>query len=575
MKQESARESLHGKTQFRISDLPFEQVPHQSRLFLEFQRDPLSLKKFYPNAVASPSDISTYAPEVLANYKTDRVAVCDALTEINIKAGASEKTFANIEVLRQSSTVAVLTGQQAGLFTGPLYTIYKALSAIKLADELRQQGSPAVPVFWVATEDHDFDEVSKTYSLDNVDGLIESVYTRDETYSGLPVGDVNLDASVSDLIDAMFSGMSHTVFSADLKARLSDVWKEGAGFGEAFIGSLASVFGDLGLIFIDPMHAGIKRLASPIYVSAIERADEMVSAIHERSRVLDAEGFHTQVLVEEDYFPLFWHDHEGKRRSLRKTGEGVYRTKETRLEITRDDLIAFATDEPQRLSPGVMLRPAVQDYLLPTVCYFGGAAEIAYFAQNSEAYRVLERPVTPILHRQSFTIVEHKHRRVLDKFGLELSDLFAGIEQLSLKLAERDSSDTGQLFADTEARINAELDLIDEKLATIDPTVAANFAKRRRKMIYHIGATRKKALLAQMRNDEVASRQLASLFSSLLPNGGLQERSLNVFTFLNKYGPNFIDWLYAAIDLEDKDHRIVDLCFTGQFGKSDRGRRGR
>ncbi|MBK8305215.1 MAG: bacillithiol biosynthesis BshC [Chloracidobacterium sp.] len=234
--------------------------------------------------------------------------------------------------------------------------------------------------------------------------------------------------------------------------------------------------------------------------------------------------------------------------------------KETRLELTRDDLIEFATNEPQRLSPGVMLRPVVQDYLLPTVCYFGGAAEIAYFAQNSEAYRVLERPVTPIHHRQSFTIVEHKHRRVLDKFHLELTDLFVGVEHLSLNLAEQDaSSDTGQLFSEVEGTINEELDRIASRLAEIDTTVAANFAKRRRKMIYHLGATRKKTLLAQMRNDEVASRQLAGLFTSLLPNGGLQERSLNVFTFLNKFGPNFIEWLYEAVDLEDKHHRIVDL----------------
>ena len=379
MKQESARESLHGKNQFRISDLPFAQIPAQSRLFLEFQTDPLSLKRFYPNAVASPSDIAKFAPEVLANYKTDRAALCDALAEINTKAGAGQKTLANIELLRQSSTVAVLTGQQAGLFTGPLYTIYKALSAIKLADELRLQGTPAVPVFWTATEDHDLEEVSTTYSLASDGGLVQAAYIADDRFIGSSVGDVKLDSSIAGLIDEMFSEMSNTPFSADLKATLADSWNEGTGFGDAFISSLASVFAELGLIFIDPMHQGIKRLASPLYVGAIERSDEIVAAIRERSRILEAEGFHSQVLVEEDYFPLFWHDDHGKRRSLMKIGESVYRTKETRFELTRNDLIEFATNEPQRLSPGVMLRPAVQDYLLPTVCYFGGGADRAYF----------------------------------------------------------------------------------------------------------------------------------------------------------------------------------------------------
>ncbi|HEX3101565.1 MAG TPA: bacillithiol biosynthesis BshC, partial [Pyrinomonadaceae bacterium] len=152
MKQEIARDPSRGKVQ--VSDLPFSEIPHQSRLFLEYQSDPLSLKRFYPNAVASSQDISRFAPEVLANYKTDRAALCSALTEINAKAGAGTKTFENIERLRDPGTVAVVTGQQAGLFTGPLYTIYKALSALKLAETLTASGVSAVPVFWVATEDH-------------------------------------------------------------------------------------------------------------------------------------------------------------------------------------------------------------------------------------------------------------------------------------------------------------------------------------------------------------------------------------------------------------------------------------
>lgn len=560
MKQEFARDPVSGKVQLHISDLPFSRIPHQSRLFLEYQRDPISIKRFFPNAVASPAEIKSFIPEVIANYHTDRSALCDAVAEINTKAGAGEKTFENIRMLRKSASVAVVTGQQAGLFTGPLYTIYKALSVVKMAADLREQGIAAVSVFWAATEDHDLEEVSEAFFLGSAGELAGVKYSADARFAGKSVGSVKLEASIGSLINGLFETISETKFSGEMKTVLYDAWNEGSGFGDAFIKALSGVLAGFGVIFLDPMHAEIKKLSSSIYTAAIERSDDIVSAIRESSGQLVAEGFHSQVLVEEDYFPLFWHDDDGRRTALKKVRNDVFRAKGGKHEITRAELIEIAKNEPQRLSPGVMLRPVVQDHLLPTACYFGGAAEIAYFAQNSGAYRVLDRPVTPILHRQSFTIVEPKQRKALEKFKLDLPALFDGSESVTLKLAEKNvSAGTDKLFADVDREINDKLDRLDQHLAEIDPSVAANFAKRRRKMIYHIAAIRKKAVLAQLRKDEVASRQIESLFTSLVPNGELQERTLNVFTFLNRFGPAFIEWLYQSIDLEDKEHRIIDL----------------
>ncbi len=558
MKQEIGRDPSRGKVQ--VSDLPFSEIPHQSRLFLEYQRDPLSLRRFYPNAVASPGDIAKFAPEVIASYKAYRPALCAALIEINTNAGSGRKTFENIQQLRDPASVAVLTGQQAGLFTGPLYTIYKALSAVKLAETLSESGVLAVPVFWTATEDHDFDEVSAAFVNGRAGELVESKYVASERFSGLPVGDVTLERSISEVIEQLFDNLPLTEFSTGLRANLTNAWQEGSGYGDAFIKTLAMLFADLGIVFIDPMHAGIKALSSPIYVDAVDRSDEIVRGIVDRSNQLVKDGYHAQVLVEEDYFPFFWLDDEGRRVALRKVRADGYRAKGSTREFTLAELSEIAANKPQRLSPGVMLRPVVQDWLLPTACYFGGGAEIAYFAQNSGVYATLDRPVTPILHRQSFTIVEAKQRKVLKKFDLSLPQLFDGIEQITLLLAEKSgASGTARLFADAEEKINTELNRLDQHLSQIDTTVAENLATRRRKMIYHIAVLRKKALLAQLRKDEVTSRQIQNLFSALLPKGELQERTLNVFSFLNKFGLNFIDWLYQAIDLDDKDHRIIDL----------------
>ncbi len=471
--------------------------------------------------------------------------------------GPVGRRWRTLPLLRDADTVAVVTGQQAGLFTGPLYTIYKALSAIRLAGRLNAEGTKAVPVFWVATEDHDMDEVASIALVDCTEAVAKIDY-RPATYvSDASVGSAILDDGIGSAVDEVFDRLPTTEFSSVAREMLGETWTEGVGFGRAFAAMILRLFSRDGLIVVDPMDHQIKRLASPIYQRAIERSDSVVAGIVGNNRKLDAMGFHAQVMVEEDHFPLFWHDDEGRRNALRKVGPDLFRAKRARRELTRDELMAFASDEPARLSPGVMLRPVVQDHLLPTVCYFGGAAEIAYFAQNSAVYKSLDRPVTPILHRQSFTVVEPKQKRALDKLHLTVSDLFEGKDARSLRAAEQVySPDTARLFGEVEEVVNAQLERLDQALAVADPTLAANLATRRRKIIYHIDTLRRKALLAAMRRDETAQKRIDGLFVNLLPNGGLQERSLNVLVYLNKFGPEFVHWLYQAVDLDDKDHRI-------------------
>lgn len=560
MKQETARESSPDEPDCRVSRLPFSDIPHQSRLFVQYQSDPLSLKAFYPNVLASPADIPNYIPTALENYKIHRNELCDVLTEINTVFDAGEQTFENIELLRASDTVAVITGQQAGLLTGPLYTIYKALSTVKLARELNDKGIKAVPVFWAATEDHDFEEVSETFFTEKTGELVGSKYVPKGRTEGTPVGSTTIDSDIEQLIEQLFDDLPQTEFSAEVHDGLAEIWAGGAKFGDAFGRTLAWVLRKFGIIYIDPMHAGIKRLSAPIFAAAIENVDEIVASVVDRGKELIEQGFHTQVLVEEDYFPLFWHDDEGRRLALRKAGDGVFKVKESRTSFSTSELRQIAVNEPERFSPGVMLRPVVQDFLFPTACYFGGGAEVAYFAQNSAVYRVLGRPVTPVFHRQSFTVVEAKQRRVMEKFGLDLSGLFGGKEEATLKLASDSvSPDTARLFAEVEERIITEMNRLDQAVSHIEPTLAKNVARRRQRIVYHIAALRKKSLLAKVRNDEIANRQIDELFAVLWPHDGLQERTINVFSHLNKYGLNFIDWIYDSIDLDDKEHRIIEL----------------
>jgi len=486
--------------------------------------------------------------------------LCDALFEINTRSGASEGTFKNIELLRGPDTVAVVTGQQAGLFTGPIYTIYKALTAIKMAEMLNREGCKTVPVFWVATEDHDFDEVSKTYIVDKHGGLYESKTKPANYHENSPVGYVKLDESICEVVNNLVDALSPTEFTAEMRKILDSTWKTGELFGDAFSKLLTQLLKDYGLIIVDPLDTALKQLAAPLYVEAVNRSAEIVDALRTRSKELEAEGHSAQVLTGEDYFPLFWHADNNTRNALRKTENGTINAKGGSREFTIDELASIAATEPERFSPSVVLRSVVQDYILPTACYVGGGAEIAYFAQNAEVYRVLNRPVTPILHRQSFTFVESKHAKTMAKYELNLIKLFDGYAGLLPQIVEKYlNAGSAKVFARAEENINIELNRLDQDVSKIDVTLAENLANRRRKILYHIAALRNKFYKVQIRKDADIRRQLEEMLTVLLPNGNLQERSINITYFLNRYGPSFVDWIYDAIDLEDRCHRIVKL----------------
>jgi bacillithiol biosynthesis cysteine-adding enzyme BshC len=559
VEQEIACRGSNGNVVLRVESFPFSRVPTQSKLFEQFQDDPLSLRRFYPTVVSSHTEIADRIPEVLANYSTDRKVLCDALIDINRRLDAGDTALDNIELLRDEASVAVVTGQQAGLFTGPLYTIYKALSVVRAAECLRGRGFKAVPIFWIATEDHDLDEVNRAFVLDRQSEIVE-LRTDANNQQNVPVGAVSLTSTISVTVAKLFDSLNSTEFSSELRKLLTRAFEEADTFGTAFGRLLARLMGQYGLVLVDPLDVRLKRLASPIYTEAIRKSPDIVKALLERNDELRAAGFEPQVAVGADYFPLFWHSDDGERTALRSTSKGSYKAKNSTLEFSLDELARLAESEPTRFSPNVVLRPVVQDYLFPTVCYFGGGAEISYFAQNSVVYGCLGRPVTPILHRQSFTVVESKHSRTMQAYELGFTDIFKGLDELLPRIVDEHlDRRTAATFAEVEEIINTQLNRLDRELSEIDPTLGDNLATRRRKIVYHIGALRKKFRSVEVRKDQTIHRRLVSMFSSLLPNGALQERSLNITYFLNQYGPRFVEWMYNAADLDDRSHRVIYL----------------
>jgi len=557
---EAACYSTPEESGLRVETLPFTEIPQQSRLFLDYLRDPLPLRQFYPSAVRYHHELAQRVPEVLSAYRVDRNRVCDALEAMNRRWGAGQTTLDNIQLLRESDCIAVVSGQQAGLFTGPLYTIYKALAAVKLAGCLRQRETKAVSVFWIAAEDHDFAEVAKAEFIGR-DCQLKNVEVTEALHrEGQPVGQVMVDDSIDAVVDQMFELLPNSEFADDIKALVKNAWQPGRGYVESFAIMMTSLLGRYGLIFLDPLDPELKKLAAPLYAEAAQRAPEIAAAIEKRSSDLESAGYHAQVLATSNSFPLFLHDEQGARHAVVRVENGKYKAKDVQQEYTAEELAALALEKPERFSPNVTLRAVVQDYLLPTIAYYGGAAEIAYFAQTAEVYRLLERPATPILPRSSLTMIERHTGRVLERYNLTLKDFFEGLDPVIKRVVEEVlGADTAKLFAKTEENINQELDSLREDLESIDPTLAGALETGRKKINYQLEGLRTRFVRAQMGRDEAAHRQLQRAFDQLYPNKDLQERHINITSLLARHGTYVIEWIFNAINLGSSEHQIVKL----------------
>lgn len=544
----------------RVETLPFDQIPHQSRLFLDYLKDPVALRRFYPSAIRFHHELPQRVPEVLAAYRVDRGAVCTALAAMNQRWGADKATLDNIELLREPDSIAVVSGQQAGLFTGPLYTIYKALSAVKLAGCLRQRGTKAVPVFWIASEDHDFAEVAKAEFIGR-DCQLKNVEVSTAVHrEGQPVGQVVTDESIDKVINELFELLPNSEFAENVKALVKNAWQPGRGYADSFAIMMTSLLGRYGLIFLDPLDPELKRLAAPLYSEAARRAPEIATAIEQRSSELESAGYHAQVLSTANSFPLFLHDENGRRHAVVRVENGKYRTKDIEQEYTAEELAKLALETPDRFSPNVTLRAVVQDYLLPTIAYYGGAAEIAYFAQTAEAYRVLERPATPILPRSSLTMIERHTGRVLERYNLTLANFFEGLEPVITRVVEEHlGAETSKLFTNTEQNVNHELDRLRQDLESIDPTLASALETGRKKINYQLDGLKTRFVRAQMTRDEAAHRQLQRAFDQLYPNKDLQERHINITSLLARHGTYVMEWIFNAINIGSAEHQIVYL----------------
>ncbi|HJQ71491.1 MAG TPA: bacillithiol biosynthesis cysteine-adding enzyme BshC [Blastocatellia bacterium] len=542
----------------RLSDaIRFTDIPRTSQLYNDFLYNFENVSRFYSDGGRSLSPLAEHARRVGAEAR-DRDHLADALERINRRAGSPDLTFKHIDMLRRPGSVAIVTGQQAGLFTGPLYTIHKALTVVKLAACLREQGVEAVPVFWVASEDHDYEEVNHVRLIDREGHLKDVRYEACEHEPDSPVGHVRLCEGIDEKITEFINALPPSEFIADLERDMRESYQHGVGFAEAFSRLMARLFRDYGVVLLDPQDEQLKQIAAPLYAEALDRSTEIARALVGRSRELEEAGYHAQVHVSEDMVPLFILD-DGRRVAMVEQ-DGRFHLKGSGRSFSREELVELARRCPNCFSPNVTMRPVVQDYLLPTAAYIGGPAEIAYFAQLGAVYDTLGRQRPCVLPRASFTIVEGRHQKTMKKHGLELGDFFDGLHPAMAKVVEQSlDRETANTFAETERILTEQLDKLEDALSRADRTLSVSLKRARAKILYQIEHLRTRFIHSSARREETVYRQIERAYLTLMPDKNFQERELNVYYFLSRYGPSLFNDLYNAAEIGYSNHKLVYL----------------
>jgi bacillithiol biosynthesis cysteine-adding enzyme BshC len=534
--------------------LPFSQIPHTTRLFADFLSDCSKIQQFYPRSAYFNQWFKDESSN-LAYAAGRRELVSAILDRQNQSWNASAKTLENIARLRAGAS-AVVTGQQVGLFGGPSFTIFKALTAIKLADQATRSGVDCVPVFWLATEDHDLAEVNQV-SIPGPDGSLQKLTAPAEGLSNAPVGTVRFGSE----IDAVVEAATGLIGPGEVSEFLREAYRSGETFGNAFARLLARLFADWGVILLDAADPEFHRIAEPVYRAAIERVADLDDALLSRGKALESAGYHQQVKVTPSSTLLFTVRNGARvpvHRRVSGDGSAEFLIEEER--ISKAELLSRITSSPWDFSGNALLRPVIQDYLLPTLAYTGGSAEVAYFAQVAVVYEMLLGRVTPIVPRFSATIVEPKPKTFLERYGLRLPDLFLGPENLRERMASRTLPEELQsAFDQAEASLEKSLAAIREGLARLDSTLVDSATNAASKMQHQLSQLRSKAARAELRQTEVLTRKADVLSNLLYPGKALQEREIAGVYFVARYGREFLRDVYETIHPDCVDHQVISV----------------
>jgi bacillithiol biosynthesis cysteine-adding enzyme BshC len=530
---------------------PISVVPGLSRMFLDYCSGEAPVRGWFGAVPRDRSWQRTQHPQT----KEHRDQLAQLLRAQNPSADLSPA----LDRLRGGANV-VVTGQQVGVLGGPLFTPFKAATAIALAREASEAGYDHVPVFWLASEDHDFPEVN--HVIFPARRELKTLSYASIPQHAVPVGGVILEDSITPLIDQAWELLGYS----DAMEALAAAYRPGQTLAKAFAEFYGKVFSGQGMLILDAAGREAHRLGAPVLHVAIERADELHASLIERNREIVAAGYHAQVAVAERGSLLFLIDSEtGARVGLRRTqataDEPAGLWQAGREKYSTDDLLGILAAEPERISPSALLRPVFQDQILPTSAYIGGPAEIAYFAQSAVLYERILGRLTPVLPRLSATLVEPAIGELLERHELTIETIFESTqESLAQRLAARAMPIEGKrLLASAGNALDLELTALSGYLGSLDEGLGRSAGVSASKMRYQMNRLRRMAANFELQKEASLGRHAQAVVQALYPQGGLQERLIGAAYFLARYGEGLVVELIAEATGGCPGHKLIRL----------------
>jgi len=535
--------------------LNFDQLFNTTKLYSDYLNG--DLHDYYRYDFQDKDNISK-AADIVNNNSYNRKRIYQIVLENNKRLGASDSTIKNIELLKNPETVCVFAGQQVGFCCSPMYTIYKAMTAVKLADRYRHYlNRPVVPCFWMATDDHDFEEVRHANFLLRSGELKTATYQPELNSTGFPVSDIVLDDGIHDYYDSLNKALIDTEFKNTFLEIFKQYYTPGSRLSEAFARLFNYLLGDLGIVLIDPNFTGLKEFFKPVFVKETLEHNQIQKLFEQRTRLLLQNGFHAQVHKTGKNLNIFYNDN--KRLNITSCGDEYCPDGSTEGFSARA-LCELIDKSPNRFSSNVLLRPIAQCTAFPVVCQVVGPSELAYFAQIEPLYKFFDVPF-PIIHpRSGMTIVEPHIKKILHKYAINMPDLRGRLEPLISEVVEKlFPSEGAELTMSLSNCIKDDLDKFSKELEKSDPEGYQHIINFRKYIDFELKQLQKKLKTSNKKRHDELTSQIRKAYSFLFPDGGLQERVLSPLYFANKFGKDIFKSIYDNLNIDRPVHSVLEL----------------
>jgi bacillithiol biosynthesis cysteine-adding enzyme BshC len=518
---------------------------HPTALYRDFLSRSGQAVRFYPSDFRDPVGIIRRASS--RPYPAERRAALHSLLARQAERfGTHGDSGESLGAFARDDALVVVAGQQPGLFGGPLYTVYKGLTAVAFARSLAEaSGRPVVPIFWIASDDHDFEEVRRTWLNDHGPEPVPLEYPAEAAPAGVSVARIRIDAAIEPLLEQVASALPPSEFREPLMERLRDAYAPGRGYAEAFARFAGGILAGAGALVLDPSDPEAKRLALPVFEREISLLGGSARAAHDVGEALVEAGYHAQIARGGDELNLFWHG--AHREAIRITPDRRLRLHESGRTLTPEECLGLVRERPEDASPGVLLRPIMQDFLLPTAAYVGGPAETAYWAQVSAVYPLFDLPPTPIVPRAGATLLEPRIEKILKRFEIGWEELAADVEHtVGIALRRLLPEDFPGLFARERTGWVESFGRLGEAVSAFDPSLRSAVETATGRVLHEGEVLEKKLMQVWKRRHEEWVAQIRRAAGQLFPRGGLQERTLSILGYEARYGPALLDRLKKA-----------------------------